>query len=603
MTGPDPSPLEWDADGAPRSRRFDDIYFSRQDGLAESRAVFLRGCGLPAAWRGRDHFTVGELGFGTGLNVAALLELWRRERDPGARLHIFSVEAWPVAAPEARRALAAWPELDEAAAALLAARQPGARGFHRLDLPAFDATLDLAVMEAGEALSSWRGAADAWFLDGFAPSVNPEMWRDEVLGLVAARSAPGARAATFTVAGAVRRGLEAQGFAVSRQPGHGRKRERLEARCAGSPAEAPAGPPTVAIVGAGIAGAALARAFAALGARATLIEAAGTGAGASGNPAVLVMPRFDAGGGPVARLHAQAFARAAALYRRETPEAVIAQGALQLEGAERDRRRFDLVAAGDLLAPGAVERLSAETASEQLGEPSDVGGLWLADALVVEPERVIARWIEGARRLSAKVDDLVGGGEGWRLLDPAGEEIMTADLVVLAAGLGNAALAGLQLRSVRGQVSVAEPWSRPAPAAWGGYVIPTRTGVLFGATHDRDDTGVEVRSGDHGRNLALLAQRRPALAAALASAALAGRASVRAAGPNHLPLAGELAGRPGVFVLAGLGGRGFTLAPLLAEDIAARALGAPSPLPTPLAAQIEPGHSASAPKGAGSPAG
>ncbi|HEX6866352.1 MAG TPA: tRNA (5-methylaminomethyl-2-thiouridine)(34)-methyltransferase MnmD, partial [Caulobacteraceae bacterium] len=196
------SPLIWDDQGLPRSALYGDVYFSADDGLAETRAVFLAGCGLPDAWAGRRHFTIGELGFGTGLNIAALLTLWRETRPDGARLHIFSVEAHPITRDEARRALARWPEIAEAANALTR-RWPGrARGVHRLDLPEFAATLDVAVMEAGEALAGWDGAADAWFLDGFSPAANPQMWREELLAQVAARSAPGARAATFTVAGA-----------------------------------------------------------------------------------------------------------------------------------------------------------------------------------------------------------------------------------------------------------------------------------------------------------------------------------------------------------------------------------------------------------------
>jgi len=603
VTGPETSPqggspIEWDSDGAPRSRRFGDIYFSREDGLAESRAVFLDGCGLPEAWIGRSSFVVGELGFGTGLNIAALLELWRRARAPGQRLHVFSVEAFPISSEEARRALAAFPEIAEAADVLTGAWPSPARGFHRIDLP-WGATLDLAVMGAGEALAEWDGRADAWFLDGFAPAVNPQMWRDEVLALVAARSRPGARAATFTVAGQVRRGLQAAGFEVAKRPGHGRKRERLEAVLAGGPAP-PAASPRVAIIGGGVAGAALARAFAALGVRPTLIEAKGLGAGASGNPAALVMPRLDAGGGDMAKLHAQAFARAVDLYRREIPDAVIAQGALQLEAAERDARRFDVIAQSDLFAPDTLQRLTPAEASARLGEASDVGGLWLSEALVVEPAGATQIWSADAELVQGDVAEIAAATAGWRLLDGQGREIAVADVVCVAAGPAAADLTGLPLRPVRGQVTWAETGERPAPAAWGGDLAPTRTGLVFGATHDRDDAGADVRRGDQARNLATLAVRRPALAARLEGATLRDRASVRAAGPRQAPLAGEVPGRTGVLVLAGLGGRGFTLAPLLAEHLAARALGAPSPLPARLAAHIDPGHFADSRKGAGS---
>ena len=214
--------LDWGDDGQPRSRLYGDVYFSAVDGLAESRAVFLQGCGLPDAWQGRQRFTVGELGFGTGLNILALLDLWRKHRPGEGRLHVFSIEAHPISAGEAARALAHWPELADVSRLLLT-RWPGrARGVHRVEFPEFGAILDLAVMQVEPALAGWDGAADAWFLDGFSPALNPAMWREEVMRLVAARSAPGARAATFTVAGHVRRSLAAAGFTVEKQPGFGR---------------------------------------------------------------------------------------------------------------------------------------------------------------------------------------------------------------------------------------------------------------------------------------------------------------------------------------------------------------------------------------------
>ena len=541
------SPLLWDENGFPRSSLYGDVYFSAEDGLAESRAVFLTGCGLPDAWKGRRRFVVGELGFGTGLNIAALLDLWRATSGPDARLHIFSVEAHPISRDEAERALGRWPQIAEAARALTR-RWPGrARGVHRLDLPEFNATLDLAVMEAGEALAGWAGKADAWFLDGFSPASNPRMWRDELLALVAERSASGARAATFTVAGAVRRGLEAAGFSVEKRPGFGRKRERLEARMPGSATERPW--PRVAILGAGIAGASLARAFRAQGVEPAVF---GRADGASRNPAALVTPRLDAGLAGPARLYAESFRRAVGLYG-DVPGAVIANGARQLEIAPRDAARFATIAASDIFEP---ESMTAEA-----------GALVLHDALVVDPAVILDAWAPELRPPVARLEEV------------------QADIVCIAAGHDSAAFAELPLQPIRGQASWADGVSVEA-AAFGGYAIPTRGGVLFGATHDRDITDVEVRDEDNVRNLALLAKGLPELAARLAEQPLRARASVRAATPDKLPLAGVVS--EGVHVLSGLGSRGFCTASLLAEHVVALALGAPSPLPVDLALLVDP---------------
>ena len=160
---------------------------------------------------------------------------------------------------------------------------------------------------------------------------------------------------------------------------------------------------------------------------------------------------------------------------------------------------------------------------------------------------------------------------------------MTADVVCLAAGLDCAGLdLGLKMQPVRGQASWAEGVDAPQAAAFGGYVIPTRSGVLFGATHDRDDVDTAVRADDNARNLAGVAKTLPRLAERLAAAPLQARAALRASTRDYMPIAGEL-GEAGLFALSGLGSRGFTLAPLLAEHIVALALGRPSPLPAPLA--------------------
>ena len=576
--------IDWTPEG-PRSVRYGDVYFSREDGLAESRAVFLQGCGLPEAWAGGRDFVVGELGFGTGLNIAALLDLWRRERPRGARLHIFSIEAFPLSREEAERALAAWPELAPVVQPLVERWPARAPGLHRVDLPELNAQLDLFVREAGEALATWSGRADAWFLDGFAPATNPEMWREEVLAGVAARSAPGARAATFTVAGAVRRGLAAQGFAVEKRQGFGRKRERLEAQAPGEAADRPR-PRSIAVVGAGIAGAALARALRAEGFEPVLVEATGPGAGASGNPAALVTPRLDAGGGALAVLAAQALERACTLYR-EVPGAVIAEGVLQLEAQPRDAARFDRIAEQPFWDTGAVQRLDAAAASARLGEPSDRGGLHLRDALAIEPAAALAAWIGPAQVVVATAARLEPTAVGWAVLDETGAAVLEAEAVILAAGIGLQPLApALPLSPVRGQASIAPSADQPAPAAWGGYVVPTRESVLFGATHDRGEAASNLRPEDDRRNLEILARARPRLAATLAGGPMTGRASVRAATPDRLPVCGEIG--PGLFVLGGLGSRGFSLAPLLAEHLAATLAGTPSPLPREAAALVAP---------------
>jgi tRNA 5-methylaminomethyl-2-thiouridine biosynthesis bifunctional protein len=585
--------LDWTAAG-PRSRRYDDIYYSPQDGLAESRLVFLEGCGLPQAWAGRAGFSVAELGFGTGLNIAALIDLWRSARPEAGRLSIFSVEQHPLTRAEAERALEPWrADLGEAVDVLLAAWPKVRAGLQRLDLPGFHATLDLWIGEVGEGLSRWSGPADAWFLDGFAPSRNPEMWRDEVLAAVGRLSAPGARLATFTVAGQVRRALAANGFEVAKRAGHGAKRERLEAWRPAGEGPRPR-PKRVIVVGAGIGGAALARALTSLGVPCTIVEAVSPGAGASGNPAALVTPRLDAGFGPAAELHAQAFARATALYRAEASDALIGSGALQLGPTERDAARFARIAAWPGFAQGALRLLDEEAASFQLDETAAPGRatLEIADALVIEPAPLLETWLAGAERVAGAATRLERTATGWACLDAAGERLAEGDEICVTLGADTVTLLPtLPLRPVRGQVEwTTAPVFSGVAAAWGAYAIPVRDdGVLYGASHRRGDIGRDLRGAEAVASLEALAVGRPGLAArvsALPSQARLSRAATRAATADHLPLAGRTL--EGAYVLAGLGGRGFTLAPLLAEHIAAELTGLPSPLPVDLAQRLRP---------------
>jgi tRNA U34 5-methylaminomethyl-2-thiouridine-forming methyltransferase MnmC len=207
-------PLDWRA-AVPVSRRFEDPFYSLEDGLSESRHVFLGGNGLPG--RFRDGFHIAELGFGTGLNVAAALLAWRETGTRG-RLHVTSFEAFPLPPADAARALAAFPETTSVAPlihAALAGESP---------VEEADVTLTLVRGDARETLPAWSGRADAWFLDGFAPARNPELWEPALLVEVARHTAPGGTCATYSAAGDVRRALAASGFAVERRPGFGAKR-------------------------------------------------------------------------------------------------------------------------------------------------------------------------------------------------------------------------------------------------------------------------------------------------------------------------------------------------------------------------------------------
>ncbi|MCI2395796.1 tRNA (5-methylaminomethyl-2-thiouridine)(34)-methyltransferase MnmD [Aliiroseovarius sediminis] len=216
MTKSQIAKIAWKPDGVPVATRFDDPYFSLEDGLAETRHVFLSGNDLPA--RFAPGFHVAELGFGTGLNMLAAFLSWRDAGAPqGVRFTSF--EAFPMAADDIAKALDAFPEARAVAAPFLSAWADGVREF---DLDGF--AVEVIIGDARQTLAAWQGKADAWFLDGFSPAKNPELWGDGLMMQVGAHTAPGGTFATYTAAGFVRRALDAAGFDVERAPGYGRKR-------------------------------------------------------------------------------------------------------------------------------------------------------------------------------------------------------------------------------------------------------------------------------------------------------------------------------------------------------------------------------------------
>ena len=285
---------------------------------------------------------------------------------------------------------------------------------------------------------------------------------------------------------------------------------------------------------------------------------------ASGNPAALVSPRLAAGSEAGAALHALAFRRAVERIERTATDSVIARGARRL------------------LKPSEVERADASIASglfpaDSLRRDGDV--LHLRDALVVSPQRLLGAWLGAVRPLA--VNEIARMDGGW-LVQGEGP----FDAVVVAAGFGSAMLGDLPLRPIRGQVTTANVPLADMPTSWGGYLIPTEDGLLFGATHGRGDADAGIRDEDQARNLETLARVRPELAAELSAMTLGAVASVRAVAGDHQPIAGALG--DGLFALGAFGGRGFALAPLLAEHVAALIAGTPSPMTAAMARLVTP---------------
>ncbi|MFC3285736.1 bifunctional tRNA (5-methylaminomethyl-2-thiouridine)(34)-methyltransferase MnmD/FAD-dependent 5-carboxymethylaminomethyl-2-thiouridine(34) oxidoreductase MnmC [Litchfieldella rifensis] len=655
----EPAHLDWrrdDADlEAPHSSRFDDVYFSRQDGRAETEHVFIAANDLPrrfAAWQASRPFVIGETGFGTGLNMLCAWACFEACAPAGARLHLVSTEKYPLTGEDLARALAVWPDFAAYARRLVEQWPQAVTGVHRLALDA-RVTLDLHLGDTAECLRHLDGGVDAWFLDGFAPAKNPEMWHQGLFDAMAATSRPGATFATFTCAGAVKRGLAAAGFTWRKMPGFGRKREmlggQLETSAENDSRRAtpwfippPARPARhVAVIGAGLAGTTVAQALARRGLDVTLLDREAPAAGGSGNRQGALYVKLAAD----TNLQSRAYL-AGLLYTQRwltalDPERTLWQdcGVLQLATSDREARRQARFLANHPLPASVVEGLDAATASQRAGLPGamalDCGGLDYPDAGWVRPRALCERLAAtpGVRFRQAEVGRLEPYTTGWRLWLTNGEALVADQVVVANAQAANrfAQTAELPLQPIRGQVSelaLPEGLAELIPelqrvVCAGGYVPPAWHGVLtFGATFSPNDTTTDIREADHAANLAELERALPAYVRALREAGLTldpgrlgGRAAVRAASPDKSPYAGPVPDaerwrhdyallakdarrvpstpgthHPGLWISAAHGSRGLASAPLCAEVIASRLCDEPLPVERELADHLHPGR-------------
>lgn len=628
-------------DGVPVSTRFDDVYFSREGGLAETAHVFLDGCGLPDGWRKKargtaDPFTIAETGFGTGLNFLATWELWRRTRPAGGVLHYVAVEGFPIPRPRLADVLRGIPQVARQAEALCA-RYPDVaiEGPHRIWFAEDRVCLTLLIGEAAAALASIEARVDAWFLDGFAPAKNPSMWRPEVLREVARLSVPGARLASFTAAGAVRRGLADMGFEMEKRPGFGRKRDCIAGHFAGAQTDragapwfmppSPLIPARVAVIGAGVAGAALIGALRRRGVDTVWLDRHGrVAAEASGNPTGLMMARPTAGGDILGAVSAACFRYATSVAAAEGVP-IGGNGVLELAADNAALDRFSAMAEGGALAAISAELVEAAQAHAVANVALDRPALWHRAGGWVDP-RVWTQALAGvARPARADIRSIVTAAGGWALRDATGTTVTKVDAVILASAMSGAALrpgAELPLQAIRGQITrIAETAASrrlQACLAFGGYLSPALTGChVAGATYSRggfDPQGwpVAVQVEDHRRTLATLPEGIAGLFGTRPSV-LGGRAAIRAVTPDRQPLAGpicdaaalaeayghlrtdarRLDGGPppylaGLFALTGLGSRGLVTAPLMADLVIAQMLGEPLPVTRAVAAAVHP---------------
>ncbi|MCK2089195.1 bifunctional tRNA (5-methylaminomethyl-2-thiouridine)(34)-methyltransferase MnmD/FAD-dependent 5-carboxymethylaminomethyl-2-thiouridine(34) oxidoreductase MnmC [Thauera aromatica] len=624
-----PARLAFAEDGTPWSDTFGDVYHSADGGLGQADHVFLAGNGLPQRWRGRERFVVLETGFGLGLNFLATWASWRDDPERCGRLHFVSCELHPFGTDDLARLHRRWPQFAELSAALRAQWPVLAPGLHRLHLDGERVTLTLYFGDAREGLAQLVARADAFYLDGFSPARNPELWSPQLCRQLAHLAAPGATLATWSVAGAVRRHLRDAGFELAKVPGFGGKRQMLRGRLPGAASTAPQpgggtrdAPPRrhALIVGAGLAGCALAERLAARGWNIELIDAAAAPAlGASGNLAGVLRPLPSLDDNRMSRL-----TRAGTLYGwrhiarlRAAGEAVKAAACGVLHLARDDTQAAKMVAVVERLGlpPGHLRYVAADEASTLAGWAVPIGGWWFGDSGWVHPPSLcaanLARHGDRVRtHFGRKLARLQRDDTGWCAVDERGTKIAGAAVLVLAVGSAVRDFVPARLLpvgSARGQVSLlpATPGGAPRVVVCrGGYVSPEVDGQhCTGASFDSDDEDAAPRLRDHADNLARLEAMLPGITAGLAPADVGGRVGFRPTSPDRLPMVGALPAasavapatplaaiprQPDAWVLSGYGARGLVWSEIAAELLASVLDGDPLPLERDLCEALDP---------------
>ncbi|MGD9700483.1 MULTISPECIES: FAD-dependent 5-carboxymethylaminomethyl-2-thiouridine(34) oxidoreductase MnmC [unclassified Acinetobacter] len=596
--------LDWQhVDGieVPVSKQFGDVYFSKDNGLLETRHVFLNGNDLStrlAKLNDFEYFCVGETGFGTGLNILALWQLWQQVRpDNHSHLHAISVEKFPLSKDDLIRALNAWPELKPLADQLIAQYPMPIAGCHRLSFPDERFSLDLWLGDAHDVFPVMEKTAvvNAWFLDGFAPSCNPDMWEENVLNNIVRLSDFGSTFASFSVAGVLKRGLKSHGISISRPRGFGHKREMLKAiwNAPEEPSESSKNLDStgkknelktdtfkqrqIAIIGAGIAGLSCAWAFAQRGHQVTIYDQSAPLSGGSGNPLALLNPKLCSIEQSADHLMTLAWQHAINHYAKFKAFRPIQVSQLALKNAD------ELLGLAKQYPENILQSQQATESTVKTPYPN----LNLLQAGAVSPHKLRDQILEHPliEYQQAEISE-IKQATFVKVLSSSQQLLGEFDHVVVCAARNSQHFFEHFpiLKPIRGQVSwvnnAAQPLDHHQAYSYGGYCMQLDADqLILGASFypNRDDE--EVLLEDHVHNYELIHSVFPEYAKTLPPVETwQGRASIRAQTQDYFPVVGQVKDHQEIYTFAGLGSKGFLFAPLCSEVLAAQVLGEACPV-------------------------
>ncbi|MCE2571632.1 bifunctional tRNA (5-methylaminomethyl-2-thiouridine)(34)-methyltransferase MnmD/FAD-dependent 5-carboxymethylaminomethyl-2-thiouridine(34) oxidoreductase MnmC [Motilimonas eburnea] len=632
--------LEWNANGTPISSQFDDIYFSNINGLEETQHVFIKANGLPSRWHNfaRDHFVIAETGFGTGLNFLVAWHTFNefKQAYPNQgpqRLYFTSFEKFPLTQQDLQLALAQWPELAPLAEQLVQNYPNCVAGSHRVSLQQGQVILDLWFGDLHDSLpqlySTTEGLVDCWFLDGFAPSKNPDMWSPALFNAMGRLAKPGATVATFTAAGFVRRGLGDAGFVMTKPKGFGRKREMLAGHYPMTPKCLPvtkgenrepsaSNDASITLVGGGIASAATALALVRKGRKVTLYcQDKQLAQQASGNRQGALYPLLSPNNPINTELFIHAFDYSRQLLKHVSHHGLRHQfcGVMELSYDDKSAKKINLIEQQGYPST-LVSPLTSEQANQVANLAIDTHGLYYPQGGWLNPGdytlALIAQALESGRltlHLDSEVGDISASCEGWQF--SVNGQLQHTDILLLCMGsnLQPSVFSGLPIFPVRGQVSHvnATPTSQQLNTVlcYQGYMTPAHEqSHCIGASYGRNQDSLEFSQAEQQQNHDKLLNSLPQVSwpQGLNMDTDEARVSVRCGTRDNLPFVGKIPVHQGyvnfnqteqldhcgLYMLSALGSRGLCTAPLMAELLACEIVGEPLPVGKTLLTRLHP---------------
>ena len=564
--------------GVPVSKHFDDVYYSRENGLEETRHVFINANRLSERWQASkpEHpFTIAETGFGTGLNFLVCLQTWLDLPLPKPRLYFLSVEKYPLSASDLERALEPWAGALSGIPALIEQYPTYTCGQHQLTFAEGQVTLGLVFGDVIDVLSQQAYRADAWFLDGFAPSKNPQMWQPDLYRIMARHSSPHATVATFTAAGHVRRGLIAEGFAMQRAPGFGRKRDMLVGQRSvteHSEYYADATPnwqrPAVMqstkaesdhsaiVVGGGLAGICTALSLIKTGFSVTLLEAnESLLSAASGQKQLALYAKLPALPNQEARFILQGMQYSYAFFnywQKQLPKYTFwyPTGLLQLCWNEKESSRQRLFSQNYAAGQTPFQLVDSDFARKISGLELSTGGLWSDLSGWLSPD-MLGKAIHGLAGLrivcSTRVTDIARDKDKQVWVVNSDHTTFHASTLVLATAnhCGDFFDArALPTKPLRGQISKIPSIhvTPPKTVVCGeGYLCPALDEhVHFGATYSLDDPVEILKEQDDEKNIIAINKWLPGwLPPSRSNTVTSASAGLRCTTPDYHPMVGH----------------------------------------------------------------